>query len=103
MPIIEAIENIAAPTVNKSLDSEVLNDAIAATDKPILTRPEALAIAQNFGFLGKGQNLYAWSKAALTSKSDEAKKANSEKLAAVGLVAAFNSENKPAWKIKTLS
>ena len=67
---------------------------------PILSRPEALAIAQNFGFIGKGQNLYDWSKAALTSKSDEAKKANSVKLAAVGLVAAFSPENKPAWIAK---
>ena len=70
---------------------------------PILSRPEALAIAQNFGFIGKGQNLYDWSKAALTSKSDEAKKANSVKLAAVGLVAAFTPENKPAWIAKIMS
>ncbi|NUN67404.1 hypothetical protein HCU40_22470 (plasmid) [Pseudanabaena biceps] len=80
-----------------------MHDAIAATANTILSRPEVLAIAQNFGFLGKGQNLHDWSKAALTSKSYETKKANSEKLAAVGLVAAFTPENKPAWKIKTLS
>ena len=74
----------------------------AATAKPksksILTRPEALAIAQNFGFNGTGQNLYDWAKAALTAKSDESRLANSEKLAAVGLVAVLSPEKKPAWQ-----
>ncbi|WP_103670413.1 hypothetical protein [Pseudanabaena sp. BC1403] len=101
--IIEEIEDIAAPTIENTLPDETLSDAISAIANPILSRTEALAIAQNFGFIGKGQNLYDWSKASLTSKSDESKKANSEKLAAVGLVAAFTPENKPAWKIKTLS
>jgi hypothetical protein len=89
-----------------------LNDASAATAKPkstkrstksqpILTRPEALAIAQNFGFNGTGQNLYDWAKAALTAKSDESRLANSQKLAAVGLVAVLSSENKPVWQAKT--
>ena len=111
-PIIEALSNIAAPVTENQL-VEVTNesvetiaapviqtplpDAISATANPILSRTEALAIAQNFGFIGKGQNLYDWSKAALTSKTDESKKANSEKLAAVGLVAAFTPEDKPAW------
>lgn len=94
----ELVENIVDPTIESPLP-----DAIASTVNPILSRTDALAIAQNFGFIGKGQNLYDWSKAALTSKSDEAKKANSVKLAAVGLVAAFTPENKPAWKIKTLA
>ncbi len=86
-------------------------DAIASSPQPksterspkskaILTRPDALAIAKNFGFLGTGQNLYDWAKAALTSKSEESKLANSEKLAAVGLVAAFTPENRPAWIAK---
>jgi|GEM_PF-1167161 len=96
----ESFETIAAPVIQTPLPDETLPDAIAATVNPILSRPDALAIAQNFGFIGKGQNLYDWSKAALTSKSDEAKKANSEKLAAVGLVAAFTPENKPAWIAK---
>jgi hypothetical protein len=111
LPIIEAIENIAAPTVEKSLDSNVSSDAIASTAKPkstkrsakskaILTRPEALAIAQNFGFNGTGQNLYDWSKAALTAKSEESRLANSEKLAAVGLVAVLSPESKPVWQAK---
>jgi hypothetical protein len=102
---------IAAPSVEKSLDSETLSDAIAATAKPkspkrsakskaILTRPEALAIAQKFGFNGTGQNLYDWAKAALTAKSEESKLSNREKLAAVGLVAVFSPENKPAWQAK---
>ena len=96
----ESFETIAAPVIQTPLPDETLPDAIAATVNPILSRPDALAIAQNFGFIGKGQNLYDWSKAAITSKSDEAKKANSEKLAAVGLVAAFTPENKPAWIAK---
>jgi hypothetical protein len=78
----------------------------AATAKPksksILTRPEALAIAQKLGFNGTGQNLYDWAKAALTAKSDESRLANSEKLAAVGLVAVFSPEKKPAWQAKSL-
>lgn len=87
-------------------------DAIASSAKPkstktqskskaILTRPEALAIAKNFGFVGTGQNLYDWAKAALTAKSDESKIANSEKLAAIGLVAVFTPEKKPAWQAKS--
>jgi len=88
--------------IEKSLDSEALSDAIAATAKPkatkrshksqpVLTRPEALAIAQN---------LYDWAKAALTAQTDGKKLTNSEKLAAVGLVAVFSPENKPAWQAK---
>jgi hypothetical protein len=100
LPIIEAIENIAAPSIEKSLDSEGLSEAIAATVKPILTRPEALAIAKSFNPNVTGQNLYDWSKAALTAKSGESKLANSEKLAAVGLVAILSSEKKPSWKSK---
>ena len=104
LPSIEAIATIAAPSIEKSLDNKALSDEIAATDKPkILTRPEALAIAQNFGFNGTGQNLYDWSKAALTAKSDESRLANSQKLASVGLVAVLSLENKPAWQAKNQS
>lgn len=112
LPIIEAIENIAAPTVENPDSSNALRDVIASTAKPkptkrspkakaILSRPEALAIAQKFGFNGTGQNIYDWAKAALTAKSEESKLSNREKLAAVGLVAVFTPENKPAWKAKT--
>ena len=107
LPILDAIE--ALPTENP-LPNETLRDAIAASDKPksgkrsvkakaILTRPEALAIAKNFGFNGTGQNLYDWSKAALTAKSDESRLANGEKLAVVGLVATFSVDKKPAWTV----
>ena len=107
LPILDAIE--ALPTENP-LPDETLREAIAATDKPksdkrsvkakaILTRPEALAIAKNFGFNGTGQNLYDWSKAALTAKSDESRLANGEKLAVVGLVATFSVDKKPAWTV----
>ena len=110
LPILDAIE--ALPTENP-LPDETLRDAIAATKKPkstkrsakskaILSRSDALAIAQSFNSIVTGQNLYDWSKAALSSKSDESKKANSEKLAAVGLVATFTPENKPAWIAKML-
>ena len=97
----ESVETIAAPVIqtplpDATLPDATLPDAIAATVNPILSRPDALAIAKNFGFLGTGQNLYDWAKAALTSKTDESKKGNSEQLAAVGLVAAFTPENKPA-------
>ena len=113
-PIIQEIKPIATPSVEKFLDSNTLSKAIAATDKPkatkrsarskaLLTRPEALEIAKNFGFNGSPQNLYDWAKAALTAKSDESKTANSEKLAAVGLIAVLSPENKPAWTAKTQS
>ncbi len=89
-----------------------MSNAIAATAKPkstkrsaksqpILTRSEALAIAKDFGFVGTGQNLYDWSKAALKAKSDERRQDNSEKLAAVGLIAVLSPDHKPAWKAKT--
>lgn len=91
-------ETIAAPTIEKSLDSNVLSEAIAASTKPnCLTRPEALTIAQNFGFKGSGQNLYDWAKAALTSKSEESKKSAKEKLAAVGLAPTYSNEGTIAW------
>ncbi len=84
---------------DETLELQYQEKAIAASTKPnCLTRPEALAIAKNFGFNGTGQNLYDWAKAALTAKSEESKIANSEKLAAVGLVAVFTPEKKPTWK-----
>ena len=89
------VENIAAPTIENPLPDE-----IAATANPILSRTDALVIAKNFNPKVTGQNLYDWSKAALTSKTDECKKANREKLATVGLVTAFSPENKPAWIAK---
>ena len=73
----------------------------SAKSKAILTRPEALAIAKNFGFIGTGQNLYDWAKAALNAKSDESRLANSEKLSAVGLIAVLSPDNKTAWQAKT--
>lgn len=90
---------------DKPSNDKALSDASAATakqkSKAVLTRPEALAIAQNFGFKGTGQNLYDWAKAALTGKTDESRLANAQKLAAVGLIAVFTSENKPSWKAKS--
>jgi len=50
----ESVETIAAPVIQTPLPDETLPDAIAATANPILSRTEALAIAQNFGFIGKG-------------------------------------------------
>lgn len=102
---------IAAPPIENPLPDETLSDAIAATakpkstkrsakSKPILTRHEALAIAQSFNQKVTGQNLYDWAKSALNAKSDESRLANSQKLAAVGLVAVFSPENKPAWQAK---
>jgi hypothetical protein len=106
----EISPDTAAPSIQKSLPDETLSNAIAATDvneplpitdaistNKILTRPEALAIAQNFGFLGTAQNLYDWAKASLTSKSDESKRSNREKLASVGLVPAKSDDGKIAW------
>ena len=110
LPITTATDE--APSIEKSLDSETLSDVIAATAKPksskrsakskaILTRPEALAIAQKLGFTGTGQNLYDWAKAALIGKTDESRLANAQKLADVGLVAVFTPEKKPSWKAKS--
>jgi hypothetical protein len=92
-----------SPEVKKSLIT--VNDKPKSTkgsakSKPILTRPEAMAIAVSFGFTGTGQNLYDWAKAALTAKSDESRSANNEKLAVVGLIAVLSPENKPAWQAK---
>lgn len=75
-----------------------MSDAIAASTKPnCLTRTEAFAIAQNFGFKGSSQNLYDWAKAALTAKSEESKQSAKEKLAAVGLAPTCNNEGQIAW------
>ena len=91
-------KTIAAPTVEKSLDSNASSDAIGASTKPnCLTRPEAFAIAKNFGFKGTSQNLYDWAKAALTAKSEESKQLAKEKLAAVGLAPNYSNEGKIAW------
>ena len=49
------------------------------------------------------QKLYDWSKAALTAKSDVSRLGNSEKLAAVGLVAVLDPDNKPAWQAQSLT
>jgi hypothetical protein len=62
---------------------------------------DKLWIAKNLGFVGTGQNLYDWAKAALTAKSDESRQANSEKLTAVGLIAVLSPDNKQAWQAKT--
>ncbi len=170
LPIIEAIANITAPSIEKSLDSEVLNEAItesnksqkvtysinhdgsvilrslrgitikalkrmndqelkeiglfktliglnekffpseypASTDKQkttkrspkskeILTRSEALEIAQSFNPKVIGQNLYDWAKSALTAKSEESKQSAKEKLAAVGLAPTYSNEGTIAW------
>ena len=91
-------KNIAALPIEKSLGSNALSDAIASTTKPkYLTRPEAFAIAKNFGFKGTGQNLYDWAKAALTAKSEESKQLAKEKLAAVGLAPTYSNEGTIAW------
>ena len=108
------IKNIAALPIEKPLDNEALNDALPAPDdgtdslinesialQVILTRPDALAIAQNYGFLGTGQNLYDWAKASLMAKSEESRRSAKEKLATVGLVAVFTPENKPAWQARS--
>jgi len=89
---------IAAPTVEKSLDSNALNEVIAESTKAnCLTRSEALAIAKNFGFKGTVQNLYDWAKAAFTAKSEESKRSAKEKLAAVGLAPIYSNEGTIAW------
>jgi len=100
---IPASQAIAvSPEVKKSLTSvsDKPKTKQSAISKPILTRPEAMAIAKNLGFLGTGQNLYDWAKASLNAKSDESRLANSEKLSEVGLVAVLSPENKPAWQAK---
>jgi hypothetical protein len=40
LPIIEAIENIAAPTIENPLPDETLSDAIAATDTLVLNKKQ---------------------------------------------------------------
>ena len=90
LPVIDAIAATAKPKATKR----------SAKSQPILTRHEALAIAQSFNQKVTGQNLYDWAKSALNAKSDESRLANSEKLSAVGLVAVFSPENKPAWTAK---
>ncbi len=41
MPIIEAIENIAAPPIENPLPTEALSDAIASTAKPKSTKKQS--------------------------------------------------------------
>ncbi|NUN66876.1 hypothetical protein HCU40_19485 (plasmid) [Pseudanabaena biceps] len=170
LPIIEAISNIAAPTIENPLPDETLSDANAESNKShqvtysinhdgsvilrslrgitikalkrmndqelkeiglfktliglnekffpseytaatgkqkttkrspkskeILTRSEALEIAQSFNPKVIGQNLYDWAKAALTAKSEESKQSAKEKLAAVGLAPTYSNEGTIAW------
>jgi hypothetical protein len=110
-PIDDAIApDTAAPSIEKALPDKVLDEAIAATDvseplsvtdaiapNKILTRSDALAIAQNLSFSGTSQNLYDWAKATLNSKSDESKQLNREKLASVGLAPVTRDDGKIAW------
>ena len=46
LPIIEAIATIAAPSIKKSLDSEVFNEVIATTAKPKSTKRSAKSKAK---------------------------------------------------------
>lgn len=94
MPIIEAIEALPASDVLPSDDAIEVTDT-AAPDE-ILTRPDALAIAKKINSKVTGQNIYNWCKAALTSKSDDAKQSNRQKLADVGLAPA-KSGSTFAW------
>jgi len=63
----------------------------------VLTRPEALKLAQSKGFEGTGQNLYDWSKAALNGKTEQSRESNRQKLAKVGLKAVSNNDV-TAWQ-----
>ncbi len=66
MPIIEAIENIAAPSIENPLADKTLSDAIAASDKPKSTRrsakskeglntKQAFELAQSRGYTGNAK------------------------------------------------
>ena len=58
LPIFEAIENIAAPMIEKSLPDKALSDAIVATDKEKaytlvqVNKSQALAKLEELGLLG---------------------------------------------------
>ena len=110
VPDVKAIAtDIPAPSIEKSLtDSEtnILNEREPQSIEPIATneiliRPEALAIAKNFGFVGTVQNLYDWAKAAFNAKSEDSKLSNRDKLAAVGLAPAKSDDGAIAWTIFT--
>jgi len=68
-----------------------------STSKTILTRPEALEIAEKLGFKGTGQNLYDWAKSALTAKFDSTKQLAMEKLSVIGLMPVKSKDGKIAW------
>jgi len=108
VPNVEAIAtDIASTSIEESLnvsDTNILNEREpqsikAIASNKILIRPEALAIAKNFGFLGTVQNLYDWAKAALNAKSDESKRSNRDKLVLVGLSPAKSDDGAIAWTI----
>ena len=104
-----ATSHIASPSIEESItdtDSNIPNEMEIQSIEPIATneiliRPEALAIAQNFGFVGTVQNLYDWAKAAFNAKSEESKLSNRDKLAAVGLAPAKSDDGAIAWTIFT--
>ena len=104
-----ATSHIASPSIEESItdtDSNIPNEMEIQSIEPIATneiliRPEALAIAKNFGFVGTVQNLYDWAKAAFNAKSEDSKLSNRDKLAAVGLAPAKSDDGAIAWTIFT--
>jgi len=102
-----ATSHIASPSIEESItdtDSNIPNEMEIQSIEPIATneiliRPEALAIAKNFGFVGTVQNLYDWAKAAFNAKSEDSKLSNRDKLAAVGLAPAKSDDGAIAWTI----
>jgi len=104
-----ATSHIASPSIEESItdtDSNIPNEMEIQSIEPIATneiliRPEALAIAKNFGFVGTVQNLYDWAKAAFNAKSEESKLSNRDKLASVGLAPAKSDDGAIAWTIFT--
>jgi len=102
-----ATSHIASPSIEESItdtDSNIPNEMEIQSIEPIATneiliRPEALAIAKNFGFVGTVQNLYDWAKAAFNANSEDSKLSNRDKLAAVGLAPAKSDDGAIAWII----
>lgn len=97
-PREETVLTISGNFTQKQLDKAAKkgknNNTSEATRAPdaILTQPEALAIAQKFGFPHDGVKLRDWARASFLSASDETKQSNRQKLADVGLVPVRNGK-----------
>ncbi|PZV13542.1 MAG: hypothetical protein DCF20_14900 [Pseudanabaena sp.] len=90
LPIIEAIANITAPSIENPLPDANLSDTAAASAIDI---NKAMEIAQKHGYTGNAQTLRNWSKRSFTNKTAEAQNESKAKLKEIGLMPHYDGEN----------